>query len=411
MGRMAERGSALSLVDAQRLLELGRDITSTLDLHEVLDKSLAALRRMVTFGGGAIQLIEDGHLVPAVTDPPAPAQHMSIRIPIGEGVSGMIAATSKPRYIPDVPELMRTQSGVFKAVSPGVVSYFGWPLILHGQPIGVVQIDAPSVDAFPPEVQTQVLALAPAIAAAVQNALLFEKQREVMEKLQTADQLKRDFVSIVSHELRTPLTTIIGFASTLADGADKLAPEVLRESAQRIFESGKSLQQLINDLLDLSELERRVSQIELGPVDLEREVSKAIFEVGERTHPIEVDIPEELAPVRADEVRVFQIVQQLISNAKRFSDEGSSIEVTARSEGDQIVLTVEDRGRGIPPDMLPNVFDPFFQVEDAQTRATGGLGIGLHLVRELCEAMGASVDVTSEVGKNSTFTVRFPAYA
>ena len=411
MGRMAERGSALNLVDAQLLLELGRDITTTLDLHEVLDKSLAALRRMVTFGGGAIQLVEDGHLVPAVTDPPAPAQHMSIRIPIGEGVSGTIAATSKPRYIPDVPELMRARPDVFKAVSPGVVSYFGWPLILHGQPIGVVQIDAPNIDAFPPEVQTQVLAFAPAIAAAVQNALLFEKQREVMEKLQTADQLKRDFVSIVSHELRTPLTTILGFASTLADGADRLAPEVLKESAQRIFESGKNLQLLINDLLDLSELERRVSQIELGPVDLERVVSKAIFEVGERTHPIEVDMPEGLTPVRADEGRVFQIVQQLISNAKRFSDEGSSIEVTARSEGDEIALTVQDRGRGIPPDMLANVFDPFFQVEDAQTRATGGLGIGLYLVRELCDAMGASIDVTSEVGKNSRFTVRFPAYA
>ena len=122
-------------------------------------------------------------------------------------------------------------------------------------------------------------------------------------------------------------------------------------------------------------------------------------------------MPEDLTPVRADEGRAFQIVQQLISNAKRFSDEGSSIEVTARSEGDEIALTVQDRGRGIPPDMLANVFDPFFQVEDAQTRATGGLGIGLYLVRELCDAMGASIDVTSEVGKNSTFTVRFPAYA
>jgi signal transduction histidine kinase len=405
---MTERGPALRLIDAQVLLELGRDITSTLDLQEVLDKSFAALRRMVTFGGGAIQLVEDGALVPAVTDPPAPAEHMSIRIPIGEGVSGMIAATSKPRYIPDVPELMRSRPGVFKAVSPGVVSYFGWPLILHGQPIGVVQIDAPEVDAFPPEVQTLVLAFAPTIAAAVQNALLFERQREVMEKLQTADQLKKDFVSIVSHELRTPLTTILGFASTLADGADKLAPGVLKESAQRIFESGRNLQLLINDLLDLSELQRRVSQIELGPVELQHVVSKAIFEVGERTHPIRVEIPEDLPPALADEGRVFQIVQQLISNAKRFSDEGASIEVAARSEGDEIVLTVADRGRGIPSDMLADVFDPFFQVEDAQTRAIGGLGIGLYLVREICEAMGASVDVESEVGKSSTFTVRFP---
>jgi signal transduction histidine kinase len=408
---MAERGPALRLVDARLLLELGRDITSTLDLQEVFDKSFAALRRMVPFGGGAIQLVEDGALVPAVTDPPAPAKHMSIRIPLGEGVSGMIAATGTPRYIPDVPELMRSRPGIFKAVSPGVVSYFGWPLILHGQPIGVVQIDAPELDAFPPQVQTLVLAFAPTIAAAVQNALLFERQREVMEKLQTADQLKKEFVSIVSHELRTPLTTILGFASTLADGADRLAPEVLRESAQRIFESGKNLQLLINDLLDLSELQRRVSQIELGPVELQHVVSKAIFEVGEHSHPIKVEIPEDLPPVLADDGRVFQIVQQLLSNAKRFSDDGASIEVAARSEGDEIVLMVTDRGRGIPSDVLPNVFDPFFQVEDAQTRAIGGLGIGLYLVREICHAMGASVGAESEVGKSSTFTVRFPAAA
>ncbi|MGH2818716.1 MAG: ATP-binding protein [Actinomycetota bacterium] len=408
---MAEWGLPLRLVDAQLLLELGRDITSTLDLQEVVDKSFAALRRMVTFGGGAIQLVEDGVLVPAVTDPPAPAEHMSVRIPIGEGVSGVIAATGRPRYIPNVPELMQRRPGIFKAVSPGVVSYFGWPLILQGQPIGVVQIDAPQVDAFPPEVQTLVLAFAPAIAAAVQNALLFERQREVMEKLQTADQLKKEFVSIVSHELRTPLTTILGFASTLSDGADRLSPAVLRESAERIFESGKNLQLLINDLLDLSELQRRVSQIELGPVELHHVVNKAIFEVGERTHPIKVEIPEDLPPALADDGRVFQIVQQLISNAKRFSDDGASIEVAARSEGDEIVLTVADRGRGIPSDMLPNVFDPFFQVEDAQTRAIGGLGIGLYLVREICDAMGASVDAKSEVGESSTFTVRFPICA
>jgi signal transduction histidine kinase len=408
---MADRGPPLRLVDAQLLLELGRDITSTLDLQEVVDKSFAALRRMVTFGGGAIQLVEDGVLVPAVTDPPAPAEHMSVRIPIGEGVSGVIAATGNPRYIPNVPELMQRRPGIFKAVSPGVVSYFGWPLILHGQPIGVVQIDAPQVDAFPPEVQTLVVAFAPAIAAAVQNALLFERQREVMEKLQTADQLKKEFVSIVSHELRTPLTTILGFASTLADGADRLSPAVLRESAERIFESGKNLQLLINDMLDLSELQRRVSQIELGPVELQHVVIKAIFEVGERTHPIKVEIPEDLPPALADDGRVFQIVQQLISNAKRFSDDGASIEIAARSEGDEIVLTVADRGRGIPSDMLPNVFDPFFQVEDAQTRAIGGLGIGLYLVREICDAMGASVDAQSEVGESSTFTVRFPICA
>ncbi len=408
---MAEWGLPLRLVDAQLLLELGRDITSTLDLQEVVDKSFAALRRMVTFGGGAIQLVEDGVLVPAVTDPPAPAEHMSVRIPIGEGVSGVIAATGRPRYIPNVPELMQRRPGIFKAVSPGVVSYFGWPLILQGQPIGVVQIDAPQVDAFPPEVQTLVLAFAPAIAAAVQNALLFERQREVMEKLQTADQLKKEFVSIVSHELRTPLTTILGFASTLSDGADRLSPAVLRESAERIFESGKNLQLLINDLLDLSELQRRVSQIELGPVELHHVVNKAIFEVGERTHPIKVEIPEDLPPALADDGRVFQIVQQLISNAKRFSDDGASIEVAARSEGDEIVLTVADRGRGIPSDMLPNVFDPFFQVEDAQTRAIGGLGFGLYLVREICDAMGASVDAQSEVGESSTFTVRFPICA
>jgi signal transduction histidine kinase len=140
-------------------------------------------------------------------------------------------------------------------------------------------------------------------------------------------------------------------------------------------------------------------------------VSKAIFEVGERTHPIKVAIPEDLPPALADDGRVFQIVQQLLSNAKRFSDDGASIEVAARSEGDEIVLTVTDRGRGIPSDMLPNVFDPFFQVEDAQTRAIGGLGIGLYLVREICEAMGASVSAESEVGDSSTFTVRFPVSA
>ncbi|TMK54442.1 MAG: GAF domain-containing protein [Actinobacteria bacterium] len=200
-GKGIERAPMLD--QAHLLLELSRAVTSSLDLQQVLDTSFHALRRLVSFGGGSIQLIDDGALVPVATEPPMTDEAKRVRIPVGKGISGTIAATAEAIYIPDILSDPRVPPPTArKGVSRGVRSYFGVPLIMHGEPVGVLQIDSAELDAFPPDARACVLMLVPAIAAAVQNALLFDRERAALQQLQETEQQQRDFVAIVSHELR-----------------------------------------------------------------------------------------------------------------------------------------------------------------------------------------------------------------
>ncbi len=397
------------LEETRLLLRLAREVTGTLDLQEVLDRSLAALRTLIDFGGGAIQLIEEGALAAAATDPPASPEAKRVRIPVGEGVSGGIAATGEPVYIPDITIDPRVPAARRRAgVSSGVRSYFGAPLIVHGQPIGVLQIDAPRVDAFPPDVQALVLSFVPTITAAVQNARLYAKERDAAERLREAQQPKRDFVSMVSHELRNPLATVAGFAETLSRHLDRLDPETARDAARRIRAGVTRIERLVDDLLDLSQVERGRLALSLGPTDVGAVVRTVAAEQADVT-PVEVEVQEDLPAVVADEDRLHQVVSNLIVNARRYSPSGSAVRVDARSLEGWVLVSVEDHGKGIPADMLDRVFEPFFRVDDGER--SGGLGLGLHLSRALIQAMGGDVGVESEVGRGSRFTVRLPARA
>jgi signal transduction histidine kinase/LmbE family N-acetylglucosaminyl deacetylase len=390
--------------EARLLVELSRDVTSTLDLQEVLERSLGALRQLIKFGGGAIALIEGDHLRIVGTDPPAPPEVMTLKLPLNEGVTGGIASSERPLYIADI----RAEGSPFKAVSEGVVSYFGWPLILNGEVTGVVQIDSPEVDAFPPEVQAAALRFAPTIAAAVQNALLFEKQQGAIEMLQSAEFIKKEFMSIISHELRTPLAAILGFAETLATSADRLDFRMIQEAASRVVAAGHRLEVMINDLLDLSDLEQGLAKINPTPTSVSSILRDMAIDGRGKSHGIVLDVPDDLPNVLADPGRLYQALQHLLENAKRFSSEGSEITISAKPVSGAVAITVRDEGRGIPEDKLPNVFQPFFQVEESQTRTVGGLGVGLYMVKGLCAAMNADISVESKVGEGSAFTITVP---
>lgn len=393
---------------ARLLLELSREVTTNLSLQEVLDAGLKALRRLLDFGGGAIQLIEEDALVAWATDPPATPEALTVRIPVGQGVSGTIAATGEPCYIPDITVDPRVHpEGRAKGISGGVRAYFGVPLILHGEPIGVVQLDSPRVDAFDAKHRALVLSFVPTIAAAVQNAQLFEREAKTLADLRELQRLRSDFLAMVSHELRTPLTTISGMAQVLAGGVDGLDPEAVAGFADRIVVNSDRLRLLIDDLLDLSQLERGRLDVVCEPTDLSAVITEGLREADLDPHPVQQHIEPNLPLVHADERRARQILSNLLSNAAKYSPPTAPITVAASRAGDRVLLEVADQGSGIPASLHDLVFEPFFQVEPAATRSVGGLGIGLHLVRELCEVMGATVSLDTATGSGSRFGVSF----
>lgn len=408
-GTMSDRHDALS-DRSHLLLDLAREITGTLDLQEVLDKSFAGLRRLIDFGGGAIQLIEDGYLIAAATDPPMSPEARTVRIPVGTGISGTIAATGEPIYIPDIWVDPRVHpEGRRKGVSSGVASYFGVPLIQHGHPVGVMQIDSPLTDAFDAQTRALVLAFVPTIAAAVQNATTFARERETLAHLAEATRMKRDFLAVVSHELRTPLTSVSGFGHTLAHHAARLDSVTIADIGERIWRASRRLERVMGDLLDLSNIERGILAVTMAPTDIAAVLREAVAEQTDEDHPMLVEVDPAIRDARTDEVRLHQILGNLLSNARKFSPATTSITARAWLDGGHIAVSIEDRGRGIPPALREKVFEPFVQVEPAATRTAEGLGVGLYLVKQLCDRMAIGIAVDGVPGGGTRFTLRIPS--
>jgi hypothetical protein len=401
--------SARALAESGLLLELSRLVTGTLDLKEVMRHAFAALRRLLDFGGGAIQLIEDGDLVAVATDPPTTPEAMSVRIPVGRGVSGRIAQTGEPIYIPDITADPRVHwNGKRTGVSTGVRSYFGAPLILRGAPIGVVQIDSPLVDGFGEEARALMLAFVPTIAAAVQNATMFRRETQTLGELREAEQLKHEFLAVITHELRTPIASIIGFAETLAARAGALDQGLVAEFGSRLSAAGRRLRRLIDDLLDVSQIDRGSLSIETMPCAVEPIVQSAVVDAGTFDRAVMISV-EDGRRALVDPARLQQVLANLIGNAAKFSAPPAPIDVRVFSDDGRVAVSVADHGVGISPEVRGRIFDRFFQAQPAATRTVSGVGVGLYLVKALCDRMGATIDVTSEVGVGTCFTLRLRA--
>lgn len=243
-----------------------------------------------------------------------------------------------------------------------------------------------------------------AVAQDVVNVLLYERQRETTDRLYELDQLKSDFLSSVSHELRTPLTAIAGFASTLDDHWDDLPTTMRRNFVRRIVQRSKALDDLVRQLLDYSRLGQRPLDVETVPCELAREVRREVgaLEHVLREHDVEVDVPEDLL-VDADPAALCRIVQNLLTNAAKFSPAGTTIRVDAERSKDDVVVRVSDEGIGISPQEHERIFQRFYRVNRGDRVRAGGTGIGLALVKEYVEALGGRVWVQSEPGAGSTF--------
>jgi PAS domain S-box-containing protein len=235
-------------------------------------------------------------------------------------------------------------------------------------------------------------------------------QRATEEALRKADRRKDEFLALLSHELRNPLTPILTSARLLEArfGADA------RQDVDVIVRQVKHLGRLVDDLLDMSRLAHGAVKLSKRPVDLVDVVSRAVEATSplfaERGHRLDVAIPASGLDVDGDEMRLTQVVDNLLSNAARYTPAGGTVTITGGREGDSVVLSVRDSGVGIDAALLPEIFDPFVQGERGVDRADGGLGIGLSLVRTLTELHGGTASAHSDgPGRGSEFSVRLPA--
>ncbi|MCS7263755.1 MAG: ATP-binding protein [Armatimonadetes bacterium] len=234
-------------------------------------------------------------------------------------------------------------------------------------------------------------------------------------EIRRLERMKTEFVSAVSHELRTPLTSIKGFVATLLEDREGyFDAETRYEFYQIIDQETDRLRRLIEDLLNLSRIERGVAlQPHWQKVDVARLIDRVIAIQRGYTdkHHFATDIPDLLPPIVADEDKLDSILTNLVNNAIKYSPNGGEIRVRAIREDNTVLISVQDQGIGIPKDKLGKIFEKFERIDTKETRAAGGTGIGLYLVKHLVELHEGQIWAESEgQGKGSTFFVRLPIY-
>ena len=238
-----------------------------------------------------------------------------------------------------------------------------------------------------------------------------EKLRKAMEAAQAADRIKSAFLATMSHELRTPLNSIIGFTGIMLQGlTGPLNPEQQKQMAM-VQNSSRHLLSLINDVLDISKIEAGQLDLASGPVDLKSSIEKIIKLISplaaQKGINIQLNITEDIGSLTTDQRRFEQIILNLLSNAVKFTEKGH-VGISCRIENDHVVLSFSDTGIGIQQDELSNLFQPFRQIDTGLARRHEGTGLGLSICKKILDLMGGSIEVESQWGQGSTFSVRIP---
>lgn len=231
-----------------------------------------------------------------------------------------------------------------------------------------------------------------------------------ISELKKLEQVRKDFVANVSHELRTPVTSIRGFSETLLDGAMK-DPELCEKFLNIIFKESERLQSLIHDLLELSRLEQSHFQLDLQKVDLRETVEDVIELLKKKADEKEIHISTKFTGdtiLTTDPLRMKQVIINLINNGIAYTPSGGDIFVHVKEKSKVVELVISDTGIGISELELPRIFERFYRIDRARSRNSGGTGLGLAIVKHIIEAHQGQIDVTSTLGKGTTFTITLP---
>jgi PAS domain S-box-containing protein len=235
---------------------------------------------------------------------------------------------------------------------------------------------------------------------------------EQNDELRELDELKTRFLATVSHELRSPLTSIVSYAELIRD-EERLSPTAAR-FLDVISRNAERITKLVGDLLLLSRIEAGMIPLELAPVSVASVVTEAVQAATPGAAQQGVTLGGSAPPgppVLADRARLVQVIDNLIANAVKFTDEGGQVRVTAATAGRQWRIDVQDSGIGIPPDEIGHLFDRFFRASNATTAGRPGSGLGLSIVKEVAELHGGRVEVSSTLGAGTTVSLFLPAQA
>ena len=400
--------------NTEKLSEVGVVLASTLDRESIIQKvtDLATQLTHAEFGAffynGTDPESGDAYMLytlsgasreafaefpnPRATAVFAPTFH-------GEGPVRLDDVTEDPRYGKNAP---------YFGMPPGhlpVRSYLAVPVKgFRGDVLGGLFFGHSRVGVFTVQHERLALGVAAWASVALQNARLYEDAR-------AANRLKDEFLAVLSHELRTPLNAIVGYARLLRGGI--LPPDKAARGLDTLERNATWLTQIVEDVLDVSRIVSGKIRLDVQPVDLTLIVDNAVATIQPAADAkgvrVQTVLDPRVGPVSGDPGRLQQVVWNLMSNAVKFTPKKGRIQVRLERINSHVEIVVSDTGIGIPPDFLPFVFERFRQAEGGTTRKTGGLGLGMAIVRHIVEMHGGTVEASSPgVDKGATFRVCLP---
>ncbi|MBC7241868.1 MAG: GAF domain-containing sensor histidine kinase [Anaerolineae bacterium] len=386
------------LARMQQLLIVARILNETLDLETLLRYIVETAADLTQTEAGSVLLLDSKgeHLRFAAATNIKPSALRELTVPMENSVAGWVLTTGKAMTIPDIHRADFFYEGVDEVLGFHTRSIMAVPLEIHERRIGVLEVvnkigDRPFTD----DDMESLMILGTLAAVSIENARLFQQS---------------DLISDVVHELRTPLTSIIGYSKMLLM-MDNVPAAMQKQFLETIHREASRLGDMVNTYLDLARLESGRAQLHREDVDL----NEAAREAAELMHPqaaerdieLTLELSAPACTAHVDKARLHQVLVNLLSNAIKYNRPGGKVHLAVTPIGGQARIRVQDTGEGIPPDILPYIFDKFFRGEEKEGQAKG-TGLGLSIAKQIVEMHGGSIEVQSVPGEGSTFTVILP---
>lgn len=391
--------------------ELARSINrSALDLDEVFGTALRGIDRIVRHSGASITLLNDCGHAPVRT------------IVSSEAASGGVSREEVEAEIDLLSQRAIFVSGDTRLGEPpvlrmlaeqGALSLLLISICLGDRRLGMLRVVSSSPGTFDDNDASILKGVADQLAVAIENTRLIKETAETTA-LRETNRLKDDFVSMISHELRTPLSSIKGYSRTLLAGDGQWDRATRQEFIRIISDESDKLQELVENLLEMSRIEGGRLPIAIEPLLLRRFCREVVAAIA-RQYPrinFECNLDAALPVVEADPRRVEQVLVNLLQNAAKYSGaEQVCVQATYDSEAGEVQVRVADNGIGIAPEHLPHLFDKFYRAQWNQADSGTGTGLGLAIARALVEAQGGRIWVESSLGEGAAFYFTLPALA
>lgn len=395
----------------RRLVELSVTLNSTLDLDDLLRLITATATELLDCEAASILLYDekDKRLFFAAATGSDPEELAKIPVPLDSSLAGTIFRTNQHILLSNAENDPRHFPLVSDQIQFKVKTLLGVPMPIKDRTVGVLEAVNKRTGVFDEHDASLLAVVAAHAAIAINNARLLRTTQKALEKVKESDQLKSNFLALASHELRTPLNIIMGYSTVLKEDSQG----ELSGHASQVFNAARQMHSILNEMNNLAMLKSNEMILKPQKVPMEDVLVYAcegIHDIASaRKQNLVYDFDEEAHIVNVDIDKTAQAFSNILSNALRFSPEGTDIIIGVRKDGNKVLSWVQDQGIGIPSDKLQKIFEEFYQIEPPNTRHYGGLGIGLTIAKGLIEAQGGKIWVESKgKGTGSTFKVLLP---